>query len=1066
MKITSLKKLLLTALVIFPHSVLAEDIDLFLGAPNVNADLPNVLIVIDNTANWNTAFTAEMAALASTVAGLEPNQFRLGFMMYTETGGGNGNPDGAYVRAAIRTMDETNKALYQSLVNSFHVLDDKSNNGKLGLTMSEVDRYFAGTTAYAGANKKKRDYANNVVSGYPFSNAIYGLPNNALANASATQYLSPASTSGCQKNFVIFLSNGKSNVNSSDNTTAKNHLASVGGTTTQISLAPTGYADDYADEWARYLANKSSRPVVTYVIDVVPTVAGQYSLDYKELLKSMAKQGTGEYFDVGSAGAADVGDKIKEAFAKIFSDIQAVNSVFASVSLPASVGTQGIYLNQIYIGMFRPDADAKPRWPGNLKQYKLGYDKSDTDKSELRLVYDIADNDTSNDNDIAAISSTGSGFITSCARSYWTDPVLNSEWINKPQGDCSPSAIGSSALAAELKASDYPDGQIVEKGAQGYKLRSMTPSSRTVKTCSATFASCAVGLVDFNSTNVTQSMLGATSSAEQEILINWMRGQDLSNEDGDLILDAEMRQSVHGDVIHSQPVAINYGGEDLDSRQVVVYYSSNDGMLHAINGNRFGAIGSVQPGNELWSFIPPEFYGKIKRIYNNTPLVTFPSGVPGANAKPYGLDGPITVYQSGAPDHATYLYTAMRRGGRALYAFDVTNPASPLIKWKIGCPNQTDNDSCTSGFSGIGQTWSPATVLKAAGSGSTPLLIMGGGYDTCEDYDAGTPGGANNNCDIATTKGNKIYVINALTGTRLKTFDTDRAVIGGVTVVPNTSVAADTDGYQPAIYAYTADLGGNVYRIDIGNNAPADWQITKIASLGCDTTSTCAANRKFMFKPDVIAIPGINTTYAILLGSGDREKPLLDYDAAADVDNYFFMIQDIPTDTNWPSSKNATPICGSNIICLNLLTRIDTNDDPTDTALSEKKGWYLVLESTEQVVTSAITISNVVTFSTHIPEVYDANSCKSGLGTALNYNIFYNNARGANSIDGIPYRSGEIEGGGLAQSPVGGLVKLDDGSVAPFLFGGNTRSGLEGGSPSGTSTWTQPKSRVYWYIEQ
>ena len=1091
------KKLLIAAMLVFQQPAIAEDIDLFLGAPSASAELPNVLIVIDNTANWNTAFTAEMEALASTVAGLDPNQFRLGFMMYTETGSGNANPDGAYVRAAVRTMSAANKTLYQNLVNSFHVLNDKSNNGKLGLTMSEVDRYFAGTTAYAGANKKKRDYSGNSISGLNASNAVYSLPGNALASSTATTYTSPASTSGCQKNFVIFLSNGKSNANSSDNTTAQSQLSAVGGTTTLVPLSPSGYQDDVADEWARYLAKKSSRPVVTYVIDVVPTVAGQYSLDYKELLKSMANQGTGEYFDVGSADAPDVGAKILAAFAKIFSDIQAVNSVFASVSLPASVGTQGIYLNQIYIGMFRPDKNAKPRWPGNLKQYKLGFDSNDTDKTELRLVYDLADNDTNNDNDTSAISSSGSGFIASCARSYWTDPTVDSYWINNPQGDCNPATIGSTATAAELKASNYPDGQIVEKGAQGGKLRAMTPgttnssTTRTVYTCSPTFASCSgagspntpISLDSFSTgnANITQALLdSATGATNRDTLINWARGQDLNNEDGDATTATTvMRQSVHGDVIHSRPVAINYGGDDLIDRQVVVYYSSNDGMLHAINGNRFGNIPAatpgdeVTPGSELWSFVPPEFYGKIKRIYDNTPIVTFPSGVPGPNAKPYGMDGPITAFQGTIlASQKTFIYTAMRRGGRALYAFDVTTPASPTLKWKKGCPEQVGDTDCTAGFDGIGQTWSQSTVMKAAGygSGASPMLIMGGGYDPCEDFDAGVAGGANHNCTGA-TKGNKIYVLDADTGDLLRTLDTDRAVAGGITIVPNTSAPADSDGYQPALYAYAADLGGNVYRIDIGSTAPSAWTITKIASLGCDTTTACTANRKFMFAPDVVAVPGVQTTYSILIGSGDREKPLLDYAATAAVTNYFFMIQDVPTDSGWPASKNALTLCGANIICLDLLTPIGVPDPtdqtaPTDTELNSKKGWYLGLADTEQVVTSAITISNVVTFSTHKPEVYDAASCKSGLGIATNYNVFYRNASGAKSVDGSPYRSGTIAGGGLTQSPVGGQVKLDDGSVVPFLFGGDEDSGLEGGSPSGTVTWTQPKSRVYWYIEQ
>ena len=59
-----LKKIALAATLVAIHAVgQAEDIDLFAGAP-VAADVPNVLIVIDNTANWSSAFAAEMAALA------------------------------------------------------------------------------------------------------------------------------------------------------------------------------------------------------------------------------------------------------------------------------------------------------------------------------------------------------------------------------------------------------------------------------------------------------------------------------------------------------------------------------------------------------------------------------------------------------------------------------------------------------------------------------------------------------------------------------------------------------------------------------------------------------------------------------------------------------------------------------------------------------------------------------------------------------------------------------------------------------------------------------------------
>ena len=61
---------------------------------------------------------------------------------------------------------------------------------------------------------------------------------------------------------------------------------------------------------------------------------------------------------------------------KILNQIRAANSVFSSASLPVSANTQGTYLNQVYIGMFRPDGNALPRWVGNLKQYQFVYNSS------------------------------------------------------------------------------------------------------------------------------------------------------------------------------------------------------------------------------------------------------------------------------------------------------------------------------------------------------------------------------------------------------------------------------------------------------------------------------------------------------------------------------------------------------------------------------------------------------------------------------------------------------------------------------------------------------------------
>ena len=89
---------------------------------------------------------------------------------------------------------------------------------------------------------------------------------------------------------------------------------------------------------------------------------------YPNFIRGIANAGGGSFH-----AAADA-DTLLKSLLEIFNEIQAVNSVFASASLPVSVNARGTYLNQVYMGMFRPDADASPRWRGNLKQYKFGLD--------------------------------------------------------------------------------------------------------------------------------------------------------------------------------------------------------------------------------------------------------------------------------------------------------------------------------------------------------------------------------------------------------------------------------------------------------------------------------------------------------------------------------------------------------------------------------------------------------------------------------------------------------------------------------------------------------------------
>ncbi len=169
-------------------------------------------------------------------------------------------------------------------------------------------------------------------------------------------------------------------------------------------------------------------------------------------------------------------------------------------------------------------------------------------------------------------------------------------------------------------------------------------------------------------------------SAKRDLLVNWIRGDDnvtatnVSNESvakdqlGQRPADATVRPSIHGDVLHSRPVAINYGG----TRGVVVFYGTNDGMLRAINGNQTGS----GAGTELWSFVAPEHFPILNRLRENDPQVRYPStpaAVAGAIPRGYTFDGPIGAYQN-TTTNEVLLFPGMRRGGHAIYAIQCDEP--------------------------------------------------------------------------------------------------------------------------------------------------------------------------------------------------------------------------------------------------------------------------------------------------------------------------------------------------------------------------------------------------------
>ncbi len=156
-------------------------------------------------------------------------------------------------------------------------------------------------------------------------------------------------------------------------------LNGLGGvlSTDPLKFSPSNYQSSWFDEYARTLNSKDlstsldgNQVATTYTIAVQSPLDNNYKTKPMEssrsLLQSAALAGGGEY------ALGQDGQSVLKAVLSALRKMQPVNSVFAAVTLPVSVNVRGTFLNQVYMGQFRPDANARPRWPGNLKQYQIG----------------------------------------------------------------------------------------------------------------------------------------------------------------------------------------------------------------------------------------------------------------------------------------------------------------------------------------------------------------------------------------------------------------------------------------------------------------------------------------------------------------------------------------------------------------------------------------------------------------------------------------------------------------------------------------------------------------------
>ena len=187
-----------------------------------------------------------------------------------------------------------------------------------------------------------------------------------------------------------------------------------------------------------------------------------------------------------------------------------------------------------------------------------------------------------------------------------------------------------------------------------------------------------------SNTNLTAAVLGNPTHTTAEI-INYIRGADVFDEDEDSDA-AENRAIITGDVLHSEPMVVQYNFPD-NSSKTMVYFGANDGMLHAILDETDPDVDVINDetnhGTEEWAFIPPDQLHRLKDLVEGLNHEYYVDSSPKVYFHDVDDDGIIDT-----PDgDKVILICGERAGGTSYFALDVTDPSAPGYLWRIDQSN-------------------------------------------------------------------------------------------------------------------------------------------------------------------------------------------------------------------------------------------------------------------------------------------------------------------------------------------------------------------------------------------
>ncbi len=606
-------------------------------------------------------------------------------------------------------------------------------------------------------------------------------------------------------------------------------------------------------------------------------------------------------------------------------------------------------LNDLYISTFLPEA--RVHWPGNLKKYTI-------DGGVIR--------DARNPPQPAVDPATG--FFGDLSQSYW---------------------------------SANADGADVLRGGAANVLPN--PSSRRIFTNHGFSKDLTIGTnrISQSNTALTLADFGLTGAANEPTLaevIQWTLGEDVMDIDDDT--STTVRNQM-GDPLHSQPAAVVYGTSA--SPEVVVFSATNDGYLHAVDG---------ETGVELWSFIPKQLLADLPDLMLDS-VSTY---------KHYGIDGDIVPVVADLNDNGVidgsdfvHLIFGMRRGGNSLFSLDVTDKDNPRLNWVKSYPEW-------------GETWARPVVSRvdmnstAFDSANTTLkavVVVAEGYDTVHDT-AALPATADN-------QGAGISMLDLFSGDRVwraGRSNADLTLPAMTRSFPSEVRVIDFTGDGFADRMYAIDVGGQLFRFDIFRNQNPANTVTGgvIARFGGEGVAATGATdtRRFYTAPDVSIFtdPVQNRRFlAVGVGSGYRAHPL--DTSAADA---YFSLRDADVFNKLDSSAYSSYPVALEANMKEVSGQVNTVIGASD------RGWKFTVPAGQMILSASATFDNSVFFISFSPEINTQTPCQVVPGKNFLYRV--NVANGdpiANNLDTMA----------PGDSDAARVTALQQGGIAPtpaFLF--------------------------------